>query len=313
MPRLHPWLQTRAFLLAAASLAVLLLPWPIRWLQPMHTLGWLVDLAVHWQLQAGVAFGLACGGQAVLRRRGVWLLGPVVAVGLVVWGAYPALGGADSSAGAGIKVASVNVHLDNTQPQKLLQWVAQEQPDVLMLQEVTPAMQPWLQSLREAYPHGLQQLRDDPFGLAVLSKTPLVDVQAEALPGQPPFMRTVLRHGGRDVVLYAVHPMPPISPAMLAERNELMAHIAQRTAEDAKPALVAGDFNASPWSSAFAPLQAQGLQRATGLWPTWRLLGLPIDHVVASAAHWRVLRAGVGPDVGSDHRPVWVQLVLLPS
>lgn len=42
------------------------------------------------------------------------------------------------------------------------------------------------------------------------------------------------------------------------------------------------------------------------------LLGLPIDLVVASAAHWRVLRAGVGPDVGSDHRPVLVQLVLLP-
>lgn len=314
MLRLRPWLQTRSLPLAVASLAVLLLPWVVRGLQPSDTLGWLLDLAVHWQWQAGVAWALACVLQAYLRRCLWWLAGPWMAVGLVVWGAYPALERVDGAAGVGVTVASVNVHLENTELHQLSRWLGQVQPDVVVLQEVTPAMQPWLQSLRVAYPHGLEQLRDDPFGMAVLSKTPLVEVRAQAAPGQPQWMRAVLRHGGRDWVLYAVHPMPPLSPVFFNERNALMADIAQRAAHDALPAVVAGDFNASPWSSAFAPLQAQGLRRATGWLPTWHGLlgGLPLDHIVASATHWRVVQSQVGPDVGSDHWPVVAQLVLLP-
>jgi endonuclease/exonuclease/phosphatase (EEP) superfamily protein YafD len=39
------------------------------------------------------------------------------------------------------------------------------------------------------------------------------------------------------------------------------------------------------------------------------VMGIPIDHVLASA-HWRVVESQVGPDVGSDHFPVAVVLQL---
>jgi endonuclease/exonuclease/phosphatase (EEP) superfamily protein YafD len=77
---------------------------------------------------------------------------------------------------------------------------------------------------------------------------------------------------------------------------------------------VVGDLNATPWSSAFAGLAECGLRRAGSLRPTWPSLGggwigIPIDHVLASR-HWRVRDAGLGPGLGSDHRPLLARLVL---
>lgn len=81
-----------------------------------------------------------------------------------------------------------------------------------------------------------------------------------------------------------------------------------------RPAIVVGDFNLvveSPrfradwghWRDAF-----DAVGRGTGA--TWRSrwYGLRIDHVL-SDARWRATTARVGPHVGSDHRPVLVELV----
>ena len=89
---------------------------------------------------------------------------------------------------------------------------------------------------------------------------------------------------------------------------------AGRASDDAP--LVVGDFNATPWSNAFAGPSSRGWRRATGLAPTWPVawrgvMGIPIDHVLASSA-WRVGGARVGPDIGSDHRPVMARLYAEP-
>jgi endonuclease/exonuclease/phosphatase (EEP) superfamily protein YafD len=78
---------------------------------------------------------------------------------------------------------------------------------------------------------------------------------------------------------------------------------------DSMPLIVAGDLNATPWSSAFAVAARHGLDRASGLAPTWprRHVGIPIDHVLADT-HWRRGEAQRGPDIGSDHLPVRVAL-----
>lgn len=80
------------------------------------------------------------------------------------------------------------------------------------------------------------------------------------------------------------------------------------------PGLVAGDLNATAWSSALHQAQRQGFRRTTPLIPTRpsalrSVSGIPIDHVLASP-EWRTVESLRGPDIGSDHFPVAVRLVL---
>jgi endonuclease/exonuclease/phosphatase (EEP) superfamily protein YafD len=77
---------------------------------------------------------------------------------------------------------------------------------------------------------------------------------------------------------------------------------------------MAGDFNASPWSHAFSGPARAGFHRAAGLLPgTWpggvHWAGIPIDQVLASP-HWTLISSRVGPDIGSDHRPMITTLGL---
>ncbi len=81
--------------------------------------------------------------------------------------------------------------------------------------------------------------------------------------------------------------------------------------------MLVGDLNLTPYAPAFPRLlRESGLRDAfVGRWwrPTWQAgfgpLALPIDHALVPATSC-VLQADIGPDVGSDHRPVQVTLTL---
>jgi endonuclease/exonuclease/phosphatase family metal-dependent hydrolase len=85
-----------------------------------------------------------------------------------------------------------------------------------------------------------------------------------------------------------------------------------------EPALAIGDFNATPWSqrlrsmlgTAALPLR----QDAFSIRPTWPAgpllpLGVPIDLCVHNT-QVRVSQSQVGPDIGSDHLPLYCAVSL---
>ena len=76
--------------------------------------------------------------------------------------------------------------------------------------------------------------------------------------------------------------------------------------------VLAGDLNATAWSHGMKPLFAAGM-RGASVSPTWMrgslVFAIPIDHLLyrrprdaPRAAECR--KRWVGPDLGSDHRPV---------
>ena len=75
--------------------------------------------------------------------------------------------------------------------------------------------------------------------------------------------------------------------------------------------LLAGDLNATPWSQALRPLTAAGFSSLHPAWPpTWRagsIFALPIDHAFVTAP-LRVQRRRTGPNLGSDHRPLELEV-----
>ena len=100
----------------------------------------------------------------------------------------------------------------------------------------------------------------------------------------------------------------------------LVAHLAgvgDVAAASPTPCIVAGDFNATPWSLPFRTLVARsGLVDTAlgrGVQATWNARypapRIPIDHILAPSGT-RVVRRVVGPDIGSDHFPVEAELIL---
>ncbi len=130
----------------------------------------------------------------------------------------------------------------------------------------------------------------------------------------------------RDLLVPIVHnttyeDLRDVSPLLgsrsgLSTAEEPMADVAAKLAElvtaTTNDIIVIGDLNATPWSSALDPLFDAGLVDTrlgyaatwpTGMWP----LRIPIDLCLVSA-NFGNASFHVGPDVGSDHLPVFVAL-----
>lgn len=299
----------RVYTLALLCLLGLLLPLLSHLLaDSAGTLAWLIDLASHWQwlflLGLVVFAGLACCRD---KRWAVLLLALPLP-----WLTASAPAPTGEPQVQLFAVASANVHLDSRNTQGLATWLAQEKPDVVVLLEVSPAYAQGLRTLRD-YPSQHIVAQDSPFGIAVLSRHPLQQIEVIEDAQGIAHIEAQLQWHGQPIGIIALHPMPPLSPQYHNVRNAKLAALAKQAAASTIPTILAGDLNATPWSSAFSGLAQLGLRRASGLAATWPavlqgVLGLPIDHVLVTQ-HWAVVARQVGPELGSDHLPVLVRLV----
>lgn len=303
-------LYRRARILAVLCLFGLAVPLLVRHVAlDASLMTWLLDLISHWQGMYAIGLLLCTGFAACHDRR--WLAAlPCAALPLLTAAPAAPTSTHTNPQAPTLRIASANVHLDNTDPHPLAQWLSATQPDVVVLVELSPGFAQGLKAIA-GYPHRITHPRDDPFGLGVLSRHPLQSVQLLNNPGDTPLLRTVVQARAVNVHLSAAHPMPPISREDFATRNAMLRRETQYLKNTNQPAILAGDLNASVWSSAFAG-DTLGLQRTCGMAPTWPaalggFLGIPIDHILASH-HWQVVECAVGPHIGSDHLPILVSL-----
>jgi endonuclease/exonuclease/phosphatase (EEP) superfamily protein YafD len=287
---------------------------------------WALDLAAHWQVLYAPLWLMLCLIAGF--RAKPWLLLMPLAL-LPWWTASPALPAADADMGAdaspALIVAVANVHASNREPARLLAWLRARPADVVVLNELTPAFAEALTAAAgDLYPYRAFAPDNSPFGIGVMARRPLTDVEVFRSADGIPAIAARVDAGGRAARVVAVHPMPPLAPHWHRQRDLLLRTLAAQA--DPLPRVVAGDLNASPWSTALlraarptpqeharANARTGELRRSTGLGATWshRVLGLhvgiPIDHVLADGC-WRCGRSERGPQIGSDHRPIRVEL-----
>lgn len=295
-------------LFAGAVLIALLLPWLMRPLPPSgDLLGWGLDLAAHWQPVHATLWLIAVALLSARDRR--WLLALPLAL-LPLWSASAMLPSSSSPAAAPtLTIASANVRAGNPDPAPLAAWLHAQPVDVVVVVELTPDYAAGLQdALADVYPYHALSPMDSPFGIGVFATHPLL--QPERRPdtdGIPELAVTVDTAQG-PVRVVAVHPMPPLGPHWADARDRTLHDLA--AVATTRPTVVAGDLNATPWSTALTRI-APGLRRACNLAPTWPsgYFGIPIDHVLAGAG-WRRLDCTRGPEIGSDHRPIRATLRL---
>jgi len=109
--------------------------------------------------------------------------------------------------------------------------------------------------------------------------------------------------------------LPPGSAEYARLRNEQLHTVAAQVKASYRPVILIGDLNGTPWSPYFRDfLRASGLRNTSqgrgvqGSWPAGLPAGrIPLDHCLVSP-EIRVIDRQVGPQVGSDHLPLLVDL-----
>ena len=257
-----------------------------------------------------------------------WLLtvaaGVLVAAHLV-WIVTPVLQTVPITAAARraphLVVVSANLDFQNAPVNQapLVDELADYRADVVVLEEVTPS---WWRAitaggLLSRYRHYEYETRFDAGGMAMLSRLPLTDVVVDESGGWP-IITAAVDVGGTTVHLAGVHLVAPIN----FDRNQYQQRaITAIVRALPKPRVVAGDFNASPYSRWFQQLLGLGLREAhdavgrpfATTWPNGTHHDIPplrLDHVFADPPIVP-LSASEGHGQGSDHRPIIVDLAIV--
>jgi endonuclease/exonuclease/phosphatase (EEP) superfamily protein YafD len=300
-------IQLLVILVWIGSLLGLLSPLITPLLLPYSSkLAWLFDLASHWQWLYAILLVLSV--LVLARKQKSWLVSGLALI-LPFLTASPLLPSATQSTQA-FKLLSSNLYYENTDLTRLKNLVDQQQPDVIVLSEFTLQHQAQIQAWKD-YPHQFLNPARDPFGMAILSRQPLSQTTIIPDANGIEHLSAQLEYQGKAIKVIGFHPVPPMEESFYLTRDRVLQTL---TAAHQQPTLIAGDYNATPWSSAFKDLDQRGFYRTLGLSVTWptafkRLLGIPIDQVVASA-EWKRISASVLPSIGSDHYPIVVELSL---
>jgi endonuclease/exonuclease/phosphatase (EEP) superfamily protein YafD len=219
-----------------------------------------------------------------------------------------------------VRIMLANVYMRNHEYATFLAAVREERPDVLVVQEMTRAWLRELEPLRAEYPFVNALPNSGGSGMAVFSRLPMTDAEVLAFygPSYMPGMLVRLVVDDRPFTLLALHPPTPTRSDKFARRNVQLAAAAARIRATDGPRVLVGDLNVTPWSPYFADLvRDSGLEDArvgAGIWTTWPMpmpwpLRIPIDHCLTGGGV-RVEAFRTGPPVGSDHRPIVVDLAI---
>ena len=278
---------------------------------------WLLDIAANFRPQLLVmGLGVLLGG-AALRARGVAAIGLVV-VALNLGPILPLYWGAGATAtDSELRIASYNLLQSATEDRgEVIEWLRTVDADVVFLQEASLR---WARFIRRA-DLGWTVIDPRPRDYESFGTLALVPVDADVTFVDVLYRRSpavTLEVDGEAVTVLGIHALSPYGRAQSEIRDTEFLELADWVNGLGNLVIVAGDFNASPFSWSFRRLlQVSDMQNSLdgfGLQPTWPttnvFLRIPIDHLLYTDGFEVVDRQVLG-SFGSDHFPIVVDLAL---
>jgi endonuclease/exonuclease/phosphatase (EEP) superfamily protein YafD len=288
------------------------------WLGSLGRYGWAFDLLSHFRLQYVIACALVVL-YAMIRRR-TWLV--LIALISLLWNAqiihafHQTAEVVTASHEKPLRLMVFNVLTENENHFAAIDHALKADADIVLLLEVDETWQPNLEPLRVKYPHRVEELFHGNFGIACYTRLPLKSSEVRRFTKwKLPTLVLNLDHLGRPLTFIGTHPEPPIGGVNAHEWREQLSAVGSLVAGLTGEVIVAGDFNATPWCEGMRLLRQKGdldFHSTDPVWlPTWghKLpTMIPIDHVLLKGG-LTVQKRMIGPEMGSDHHSVTVEIV----
>lgn len=289
----------------------------------METLWWRAYLVAQFRIQIAIASIIVMA--ALVAHKRTRILGAIAFSIAVINSIYflpiylPKMPSTSHSSQA-LSLLIINLNNRNERYTDVLNYIEREEPDVLLLSELTPVWKTAMESLGQ-YDHVVAEERLDTYGIAVYSKLPLMNpsIKYYGTTGHPTVVCTINRFS-KPITLVHTHIQGPIKKDGFEQQKEQMIVMAKELKSLPRPMILTGDTNSTPWTYLLANLirdnnlvdsrQGFGLQLswpAPGYWRNVPFTLIPIDHCFVSP-DFSVEERKVGPFIGSDHAPIWIKL-----
>ena len=218
-----------------------------------------------------------------------------------------------ATSGVPIRVASFNVLVSNHRHDDALRWARESNADCIYFTETTDKWTKALKALADDYPYSIEGKKS---GFAFYSKlritrhkiVPCSDFEFSLLVAD-------LATPNGEVAFFGIHPLPPVTKSWANALDETMVIVAREVDQENGPVIVVGDFNITRWSKMARPLERVQLldaSRGKSPEPTWMrsnpLVTIPIDRILYRGQGMSCQSFHIGPDLGSDHRPVVAEI-----
>jgi endonuclease/exonuclease/phosphatase (EEP) superfamily protein YafD len=280
---------------------------------------WLFDITSHFKMQYLVCLAVICGLLIYFKKYrwsavfSIFLIFNLMEIAPLYFHSSPVPPG---DGRISLKIMCMNVHTGNQEYATAISRVLEESPDILILEEVDNIWLANLDELRKNFEYEKSFPQSDNFGIALFSR--IKPEKCEVLAWgeyQLPYIEATYSMGGKELKVWAVHTLPPISRTYSEVRNLELDYFGKALKNQTGNRILLGDLNITPWSVHFRRfLKESGMRNSMegfGVQPSWPtmnpLLLVPIDHCVVSPEIY-VTGRRIGKRTGSDHYPLIVEM-----
>lgn len=221
-----------------------------------------------------------------------------------------------------IRLLIANVYQHNRQSHGLFRAIASFDPDVLLVVEADEWWNRRLAAYRHRFAHHVLHPLSNTYGMLLFSRLEIVSAEVlERVTKDIPSIKALIRlRSGKLIEMHCMHPEPPQVGADVDERNAELLMVAKDAVRSPHPVIVCGDMNDVAWSHTTRLFQRMsGLldpRIGRGLYSTFDArrwyARWPLDHVFHDK-RFLLNQLQVAGDIGSDHFPIFVELVYQPE
>jgi endonuclease/exonuclease/phosphatase (EEP) superfamily protein YafD len=218
-----------------------------------------------------------------------------------------------------LRLLDMNLFCENRQYERVAREIEKYNPDVIVVEELTPEMFHLMQPALKAYPYRVCSMRTDEYGIGIISKYQLSNSNANVLSLPRSYLISSQVHVGQSSVTVAgIHVLPETSAFSADTDTTILAGLKKFAGDNASRLILVGDFNATPFSALFHQLLHSGhfvdSERGFGLQPSWPYLGvgmlmIPLDHCLTTP-DCSVVSRSTGDFIGSDHLPLFLRIAI---